>query len=526
MVKLFVADDEEIIREGIRNCIDKEQESYVFCGEAPDGEMALPLIQEMKPDVLITDVRMPFMDGLELAAIVKKTMPWVHIVILSGHDEFEYAQKAVSLGVDAYILKPVNSEKLLSTLQDVSERIEKEKQAYLDVERHQKRDEMEKNILREHFLSRLVTGAVSLSEALELARKQNLNLIAKKYVVCQSELDGLSSDVLARIRLIGDQLFREREDIIWFLKGADRLVFIIKGDNEEGVQETAYETAQMLRHELDRYLEMDISIGIGSIVDRIGEFAQSYTDAKTAISNFFGLRGNKIIGFADIKNERISPKFDLSANVPLYEKLRHANEDDVGKIVDAHFEAANRDGMQSVLYRYYLLMDLVVTAVRIIGDAGNTAQDIFSEADNPQELLSFAGSQEDTLKFAEKTLKRMIKQRDRSETVRYAQEIRRAKEYINDNFADASISLHTVAEEVGFSPNHFSTIFSQETGETFVEYLTKRRIEAAKKLLRESDRKLSDIAFDIGYSEPHYFSYIFKKHTGVSPREYRSGSGT
>ena len=127
MMKIFVADDEEIIRAGIRNCIEKQGEPFTICGEAEDGEMALPLIQELKPDILIADVRMPFMDGLDLSALVKRAMPWVHIVIVSGHDEFEYAQKAVNVGVDAYILKPVNSPKLLEVLNEVADRIEKEK---------------------------------------------------------------------------------------------------------------------------------------------------------------------------------------------------------------------------------------------------------------------------------------------------------------------------------------------------------------------------------------------------------------
>ena len=89
MMRVFIADDEEIIRDGIRNCIEKEQERFLFAGEAPDGEMALPMLMEMKPDVLITDIRMPFMDGLELAKVVRRTMPWLRIVFLSGHDEFE-----------------------------------------------------------------------------------------------------------------------------------------------------------------------------------------------------------------------------------------------------------------------------------------------------------------------------------------------------------------------------------------------------------------------------------------------------
>ena len=136
MMRVFIADDEEIIRDGIRNCIEKEQERFLFAGEAPDGEMALPMLMEMKPDVLITDIRMPFMDGLELAKVVRRTMPWLRIVFLSGHDEFEYAQKAVSLHADAYLLKPVSPKEFDQLLENLSAELSRlQKDGLLQTER-------------------------------------------------------------------------------------------------------------------------------------------------------------------------------------------------------------------------------------------------------------------------------------------------------------------------------------------------------------------------------------------------------
>ena len=128
MLKTFLVEDEVVIREMIKKMIPWEQYGFELAGEASDGEMALPLILKSKPDLLITDIKMPFMDGLELAKVVRRTMPWLRIVFLSGHDEFEYAQKAVSLHADAYLLKPVSSAQLLETLGQVAEQIEQEQQ--------------------------------------------------------------------------------------------------------------------------------------------------------------------------------------------------------------------------------------------------------------------------------------------------------------------------------------------------------------------------------------------------------------
>lgn len=538
MNKVFVADDEEIIRAGIRNCIEKKTDFYTICGEAPDGEMALPLIQELKPDILIADVCMPFMDGLDLAALVRRTMPWVHIVIVSGHDEFGYAQKAVSLGVDAYLLKPVDSVKLLEALDQIAEKIEEEKRSYLELEEHLKRDEWETAILREYFLSQLVVGALGLTEALELAEKHGISLLDKKYVVCQALLP---SDEMAqglqRIRLVGEHVFGERQDSIWFIHGADQLVFIIKGEGDSAVREAAYEAAQNLRHELKRYLNMDASVSVGSIVDRVGELPKSHQAAKSVFGSGLIFRGSKIIGFDDVQLERISPRQPISFSVSLEEQLRHAEEKDLPQILDHYFKEVTDESVDSVLFRYYLLTNLIVTASRLTkekrdGDKGDEAggkavhggQLQRSFAESPRGVMAIAGSMEEAKSFALDILQEMIAFRHLSLGIPYGKEIRQAKEYIDDHYDEQDLSLHTVAKQVGFSPSHFSAIFSQETGRTFIEYLTKRRIEAAKRQLTETSAKLHEIATAIGYSDSHYFSYVFKKHVGVSPKEYR-GSG-
>jgi len=515
MIKLFVADDEELIRQGIRNCIENHLDIYSICGEAPDGEMALPLIQELKPDILIADVRMPFIDGLALSAVVKKTMSWIHIIILSGHDEFEYAQKAVSIGVDAYILKPVNSEKLLKTLEEVTLHIEQERMAYLNIEETLKRSKLEKTIIWEHFLSRLVTGKVPISEVIDFANAQKINIIAKEYVVCRIELPHLNEGDLTKIRLLVDKLFEKQEDIIWFVKGADRFVFIIKGEKDETIRETAYETAQTLRHQFKLYLSLDVSVGIGSLTDRIGELPGSYQDA-CSVMHGIRLKNNCIVGFDDIKNRQRSLCMDFSSNMSLEEKLRYATKEDLPQIVEKYFCDFNDTSIDSVLYRYYLLMDLMATVSRLSKEKLGVSLDI-----TPQKLLALSESWMECVAYAQRFLEEMMEQQYIYQSAPYSREIQRAKEYINQNYSEPSISLHTVAYEVGFSPNHFSTVFSQETGETFIEYLTQKRLAAAKELLLNTSKKTSDIAFEAGYSDPHYFSYVFKKNVGKSPKEFR-----
>jgi len=158
--KAFFVEDEIVTREGIRDNVDWRANGFEFCGEAPDGEMALPLLQATQPDLLITDIKMPFMDGLELCKIVRERMPRVKIVILSGHDEFEYAQKAINLGVTEYLLKPVTAQDLQKVLHRIAAQIDRERREQEDLEKLKSQVEENRTVLRERLLLNLVMGAV------------------------------------------------------------------------------------------------------------------------------------------------------------------------------------------------------------------------------------------------------------------------------------------------------------------------------------------------------------------------------
>ena len=219
MYQLFIVDDEEVVRKGIRELLQSAENQYAICGEASDGELALPMIQELKPDILLTDIRMPFLDGLELCEMIRAKMPWVHILILSGHDEFEYARKAVSLGVDEYILKPVTMPQLLGSLEKTARKIEEERASYftgLDTENASAR---KRGVMVSHFLNELLDEVFSASDALARAEKElgltqiTDEMIAEmeshvndiNYDVAAAEEKKLRHDVMAHVHAYGAQ---------------------------------------------------------------------------------------------------------------------------------------------------------------------------------------------------------------------------------------------------------------------------------------------------------------------------------
>lgn len=523
MYSVFLVDDEVVVREGIRNNIPWENTEYTLAGEAPDGEMALAILKDLKPDILITDIRMPFLDGLALARIVKKTQPWIKIIILSGHDEFSYAQEAISIGVEEYLLKPVSSANMLECLHKVALRIEEEKKQRNDTERLKRRVLSSNDLLREKWLCDLVASAAVSGSVFEQAREFNIDILSRVYSVVIAELgcDKPDSAEIERAKGIIDSLVSASDGIISFSSGVDTITFIVKGDDNEAVEESAYSLAQGIKFEAERNTGILLSVGIGSCVHRIGSLPQSWSEAKNALKYLSATGRHMIIGVHDIHPSNNSPHADIGAD-PVVIRLRHATEEDVECIVEQYSAILDESGSRPGNIAYYLLYDIIVAARKLAAEFGGSHADIFPKELQPGDVSAIAESPASFRAEVKRILEKLIALRTAREGSGHNTVIQRAKRYIQEHFADPDISLNTVAAEVNYSPNHFSTVFSQEAGDTFIEYLTCTRITRAKQLLSSTGMRSSEIAYEVGYNDPHYFSFLFKKTTGKSPREFRT----
>ncbi|MGI6152709.1 MAG: response regulator [Christensenellaceae bacterium] len=519
MFKVFIAEDEDRVREQIREVLEKEGSRYNVCGEAADGELALPIIQELEPDILITDICMPFMDGLKLSSIVKSAMPWVHILILSGFDEFEYAQKAIDIGVAGYVLKPLDKTKLLASLEKIASRIEEDRAEFLQTLSNKQREEQEKSRIIQHYFYEVIAGTVEASEMYDRADELGVNIISPYYVLCQVPLEGKKDHSETRnfLKTIVDDM----EDVIGFNYG-DCYLLLIKGPDPEQTIDLACSVAQQVKNGAQRILQEQISVNIGSPINRFSKISESYRQLKKGADELNKSESSSLIRIIAQKEENTAP-LDLSLSAPLAEKLRHMDTQDIDTLIDNYLGITNDAKHDSILYRYYLLVDLIVTSVRMIRELGleDEADALSEELNNNLRLLEYSESYKEACACARRILEKVMSIRDAGGGVPHHEEIKKAREYIMENYADEGLSLHTVAKHVGFSPNHFSTVFSQQMGVTFIEYLIQYRIERSKKMLEDTEMKLTDITFNIGYSEPRYFSYVFKKYTGMSPRAYR-----
>ncbi len=528
MIKIFLVEDEIIIRRGIKNSIDWEKEGYEFSGEASDGELALPMIKKRHPDILITDIKMPFMDGLELSRLVKKVLPDIKILILSGYNEFEYAKQAIKIGVTDYLLKPISSERLLEVLGNVRKQIQQEK----DLVKRYNRD-MQENLEQEKlkFLNQLLQGQLSVGEALEEAGKFDIGLSAERYRFLLFKILNNREQTLAYGEIVEafnriEMAVREIKDVTLFQRGIQGWVFLISGDSDGGIQKRSEELKEVLEETMRKFPEIEYFGGMGEAVLRIRDFKKAFISADKAFANRFICSSNQIIMSAEQEKLQDSMQFTELVNVENGRKvlerfLCNGTPEEIDSFLETYFQEISEKNLKSTLMRQYIIMDFFVSASVFCENKSISGNSLHAAAERLKLSLQKADSLPKIKGLISELLNSIFEARDMVSGYRYSDMIQEAKRYIQEHYMSEDVSLNAVSAKVNMSPSYFSSIFSKEVGKTFVMYLTEVRMEKAKELLMCSSMKTSEIGFEVGYKDSHYFSYIFKKTQNCTPKEYR-----
>ena len=528
MYKVFLVDDEIVVREGIRSNFPWEDTDFVLAGEAPDGEIALSMLQDVKPDILITDIRMPFMDGLELCRQVSRTMPWVYIIILSGYDDFAYAREAISLGVIEYLLKPVSGEELRTVLERIAQRIQEDKRRQASMLAYREQMAASSRFLKEKLLTELYGGANS-ERILKSARSMQMNLLANHYLVMllQPSPEPESEEDMFTTQGVLERLAEGSGGTAYHCRLYGGFTLLVMGDNASDLEERAYGLAQAARYDCERSAGVHLLVAIGSDVGSLREIPKSLQHAREIMEKLqAGKAANaplRIMGPQDVPAE---PELMLAGDMdaaPVAEQLKYATTADVDAILSRYVAGLGDAAAQSMMMANYFFVEMMLAATRIIKDSGGSPQEIIPDAFRAQSSLL---NVDDVLPMCRDMLKKAILFRDSQGSARYGSVIRKARSFIDEHYADSNLTLHDVASHVALSNNHFCTVFSQEMGVTFTEYLTAVRISRAKELLSSTAMRTGDVAYAVGYNDPHYFSYLFKKNTGLSPRDYRKEEST
>lgn len=537
MLRVFLAEDETIIRETLRDTMPWAQCGYTFVGEAGDGEMALPLIQQAKPDVLITDIRMPFMDGLALSKLVLQEFPQMKVIILSGYDDFEYAQTAIGLGVERYLLKPITKSTLMTVLQEVREKIQGERaqQNYLAQFRQEAQDY--EQYARRRFLERIVAGQLSVQEIYEQAEKLDLDLRAQVYdlalvsAVPESSNTETYSEQGARIRDEMVSYFLKHPEYILFRWNLTSYAVLLLGrqENMEAIVSRCVNKVRQLYQTFGP--ELSWYVAVGTPTRRLSALPGCFEEVSRLWAYRHILPEQHILSAETVKtftgtgSDHDLSGLDMSKVSPamLTGVLQNASAQEIPSFVDEYIHSLE-EALESGPFCQYLMLSARFTATQFVEGLGVEQREYLSGLG----CLGMVGQQisvDDLKRYLSDILLQAIKLRDRVTGSQYSGQLKQAVRYIDEHYRCEDISLNRVAKEVDLSPNYLSAVFSQEMGTTFVEYLTARRMEKARELLRHSDLRSGEIAAAVGYKDSHYFSFLFKKTQGCTPRDYRGGKG-
>lgn len=533
MYKVFLVEDEIVIREGIKNKIQWEDEGFQIVGDESDGELAYPIIIREQPDILITDIKMPFMDGLELSKLLKKDLPQLKIIIISGYSDFGYAQQAIDIGVSEYLLKPVTSTKLMAAVKNAATAIEKERYEKQILEQYQLLVFQKQGEKRKDFFDALVSGRMSLSQIIEQEEELGINMVASVFCVLlyqfkvQEDMCEYSNEVVqCEARMV--QELRRFSNIKVFERGMDGWAFILLGENKSQISEITLELSNLLIQICDN--KVHYFGGIGRCVYRIRDIQQSYLDANKAFSLRYFENSDQFLSYQDVLNikAQIGDRIKVS-ELNLEQLDRNRLEDflkrgtihDVDEFVDRYFDGFGSEAMSSTIFRHFIIMDGYSTIMKFLKSLKYPKDKINNRLKNVNSITDQLTSLEECSEFYKLILKEAIDLRNKSSQKRYVVLMEQAKEYMKSNFAMSDLTLDKVASTVNISPNYFSSLFNQETGMTFIEYLTEIRMEKAKDYLRCSGKKITEIGYLVGYLDSHYFSYIFKKTQNCTPSEYR-----
>ena len=536
MLKVFLVEDEFVVREGIKKNIDWKSHGYDFCGEASDGELAFPMIQKAKPDIVITDIRMPFMDGLELSKLIKKELPQIEIIILTGHGEFEYAKEAIKLGIAEYLLKPINGEELLSEVDRVALKIEERRKEREIREKYIK--EMEENSLKERkdLFQYLVTGNKSMSELLGLAQKLEMDLSAMWYNIVLLKFQSRNhahdeySGSLIEIEQKLDHISVNDKQVLVFDRNLEGKALLFKADSKEELLELQKSAIEKIEAVMKEYEHVRYFGGIGVPVNRLRELPVSFERASHAFAHRYLVEESRIINSSDMKQSVYSDETDFDINDvspkqldrnKIREFLKTGDREESIYFVEEFFKDLRTNAMKSVMFRQYIIMDAYFCVIDFLEGLQIPKSEI-----EPLDITSgILQNEEAAMSYVVKIIAKALELRDKSASNRYGDVVDEVMAYIEKNYADEELSLNLIASHVNFSPNHLSMVFSQQTGQTLIKYVTDYRMNKAKELLRCTNKKSSIVSMEVGYKDPHYFSYLFKKTQGMTPTQYRGGKG-
>ena len=513
MFKLLIVDDEKIVIDAVTFIIEKEFKQVIELNTAKSGREAIEKCLSFNPDIVLMDIRMPGINGIEAINEIKKTQLNTIFIIVSAYEQFEYAKEAIGLGVNDYILKPIIKNNLVNTIQNVIKKLTTEREKRIieiqNIENYQ-------NLIP--FIEHGFIYSIILGESYG-------NKIAKyKELLGLSEAGGyimiLESNQMLEVegeheyyKLIRDAFKYKCNCLIGPLM-INRIVVFISSDFEVEYSDRvkAYEMATYVVSRLkDFSIELELNIGIGSYKS-VKNISSSYEEALRALHHY------KDKGIAHIKD--ITALADNITEYPrdqenrLIEMIMNIDEEEAFDAFNKIYMWVLKNYGNSLKEGKWRLMELMMTIDRI-------AFNFLINDDNKNYLFNMSSIEEYLVLegLCRERIAHIMRSISEFQKKKVNRIIVNAKLFIDENFSN-EIALEEVSKAVCVSPHYFSRLFKEETSENFIEYVTRIRIDRAKEFMKSSNLSIKEICFKVGFADPNYFSHIFKKSERLTPSEY------
>ena len=529
LYSVLLVDDEEEVFQLIIKKLDWERMGFRIAGYARNGVEALEIAEELQVDVVMSDIKMPYMDGLTLCKKLKELYQSIKVIIFSGFDEFEYAKEALKIEAEEYILKPFNA----SELREVFERI----RGNLDRELDEKRniDKLTEYymeslpVLQENFYTSLIEGQIASDAIGQYAKNYQISLSGPFYVVTILHISSNAvgeEDAIRDATLLSMSVKKLAEESLAGKWDSRTVTYL--GDIIVITQLADEESITHFTDRMDRICKMAkrvckarVTAGIGHICNRPEQLSVSYQGAKNAISYRVLYGTTRAINIAETDPQE---RGDIPWEGPYIREIIKRikmGESDALKTEIRRF-ASQISGKRMSLQKYRILIMELLTEIFRFGANNQINLDlIFGENSDVYAQAMQLESPEALGSWLEDRCIRMQLQllEERRDTTKSF--VARAIEYVKEHYGDQDLSIETICRFLNVSAAHFSTVFKKETGKTFINYLTDYRMREAVNLLLTENEKTYIIAQKVGYVDPNYFSYVFKKQFGMSPSKYK-----
>lgn len=533
LYSIILVDDEEEVRKSIIKKIEWQSAGFHVVGDAENGEDALEKIEILEPDVVLTDIRMPYMDGLILAEKIRQRYPSMKVVIFSGYDDFEYAQKAIKLNVTEYILKPVNVEELTSILKRIKSNLDLEIEEKRNLSRLREKYRKSLPLIREQFFNELVHKSLKQELIEQKLKEYDVPILgATRWVLAAIDVE--EGDVAEPISLHSEeelipisvmQVVREKLEgycrFALFQSASEADMVVIAALDEDNSITGLTDVLGDICKETKRILKVPVTIGIGHSCEETTQIVKAYQSAVDAL----GYKAIAGIGSTIYIND-MEPvgsgklEFDSVTEGELISAIKFGPEEKIESSVKNITEKMKTAKVHYRQQQVYMI-GVLNSIIQMMQQYDLALEDIMGEELESIALFDKLKKIEDfsswLFKIAGK-LNHLINQ-ERDMTTR--QVIQDAKQYIMDHYQNPDLSVEMICRHLHMSPAYFSTVFKKETGQAYIAYLTDVRLNKAVELLNKTDDKTYIIASKVGYQEQNYFSYVFKKKFGVSPTRYR-----